>query len=129
MVLLLKILISLVGLICFAGGANLLLKGAKAFLPADLPAQPVLDDLIRFLSGIYFGMGFLMAYLVFNLDEQFNIFYFVGLVVIFSGLGRLYSRIKVGSAGRYFDIIMWVEVALGAAIIAAEAFRFPAALS
>lgn len=113
----LTILLVLVTLICFFGGANLLIKGAQSFMPADTAVPPVLDDLFRFLSGMYFGFGFLMAWVLFHLREVNDLVYFIGIVVIFSGLGRLYSRIKVGTAGKYFDTMMVVEIILGLVII------------
>lgn len=119
----LRILLGLVTLICLSGGLNLLLKGSTSFLPKGTPALPVLDDLFRFLSGIYFGLGFLMAWVVFNFHEVNDLIYFIGLVVFFSGLGRLYSRIKVGSAGKYFDNIMVVEIILGVTIIILQYLR------
>jgi hypothetical protein len=123
MEIILRILLGLITLICWAGGLNLLIKGAGSFLPSTTPPQRVLDNLVRFLSGIYFGLGFLMAWTVFNFSEYTDLFYFIGVVVIFSGLGRLYSRIKVGSAGKYFDNIMIFEIALGAAIVCLQYFR------
>lgn len=75
------------------------------------------------MSGIYFGLGFLVAYVNFNLHYQDGLIYFIGMVVIFSGLGRLYSKIKVGSAGKYFDNIMIVELILGAVIIVLQYLR------
>ena len=119
----LQILLGVVSLICLSGGINLLIKGSRSFLPETIPAQPVLDNLFRFLSGIYFGLGFLMAWIVFNLHEINDLIYFIGIVVIFSGLGRLYSRIKVGSAGKYFDYIMMFEIILGISIILLQYFR------
>lgn len=115
--------LGIVSLICLLGGINLLLKGATSFLPKETPVQPVLDDLFRFLSGIYFGLGILMAWVVFNFHEIHNLIYFIGIVVIFSGLGRLYSRIKVGSAGKYFDYIMVFEIILGITIMLLQYFR------
>jgi hypothetical protein len=112
-----SILLGLVALICFLGGLNIMLKGAMSFLPKDMPKQLVLDNLVRFLSGIYFGAGFLFAYSALNLTEMDGIIYFLGLAVCLSGIGRFYSRVKVGSAGRYFDIIMIVEIILGLAIM------------
>src|SRR5262245_39226794 len=103
----LQILLGLVALICLLGGLNLLIKGASSFLPGTT-SPPRLDNVFRFLSGIYFGLGFLMGFVVFNFRELNEMIYFIGLVVIFSGLGRLYSRIRVGSAGKYFDYIMLV---------------------
>ena len=119
----LQILLGLVAFICLAGGLNLLIKGAASFLPNGTPAQPVLDDLFRFLSGIYFGLGILMAWVVFNLHEINDLIYFIGIVVIFSGLGRLYSRIKVGPAGKYFDYMMTLEIVLGIVIIILQYVR------
>ncbi|NHN32752.1 DUF4345 domain-containing protein [Paenibacillus agricola] len=120
----LRILLGLITLICWAGGLNLLTKGAGSFLPSTTPPQRVLDNLVRFLSGIYFGLGFLMAWTVFHFSEFTDLIYFIGVVVICSGLGRLYSSIKVGSAGKYFDFIMVFEIALGAAIVLLQYFRF-----
>lgn len=119
----LQILLGLVALICLLGGANLLLKGTRGFLEKSIPNQVVLDNLFRFLSGIYFGMGFLMVWVVSHLKSQNGLIYFVGVVVICSGLGRLYSRIKVGSAGNYFNIMMVVEIILGVAIVVVQYFR------
>jgi len=113
----LQILLAMVALICLLGGANLLIKGANSFLPETIQRQRVVDNLFRFLSGIYFGLGFLMTWVVFHFPELKDLIYFIGIVVIFSGLGRLYSRIKVGSAGKYFDYIMVFEIILGVSII------------
>jgi len=123
MILALRILLGLVSLICLLGGMNLLIKGTSSFLPKTIQPQPVLDNLFRFLSGIYFGLGFLMIWVVVNFRTLNGLIYFVGLVVIFSGLGRLYSRMKLGSAGRYFDRIMLFEIGLGVAIVLLEHFR------
>lgn len=119
----LQILLSIVSLICLLGGLNLLTKGASSFLPKTIPTQPVLDNLFRFLSGIYFGLGFLMGWVVLNFHQISHLIYFVGIVVIFSGLGRLYSRIKVGSAGKYFDYMMLFEIILGISIVLLQYFR------
>lgn len=117
MTIILSVLLGSVSLICFLGGINILLKGAMSFLPNDIKPQLVLDNLIRFLSGIYFGSGFLIAYCAFNVANIGVITYFLGIIVIFSGIGRLYSKIKLGSAGKYFDNIMLVEILLGLIII------------
>ena len=123
MTLTLSILLGLVALICFLGGINIMLKGAIAFLPKGLEPQLILDNLVRFLSGIYLGSGFLLAYATFNIEKFGNIIYFLGIIVMFSGLGRLYSLYKVGSAGRYFNFIMILEIVLGISIIVLEWLR------
>ena len=119
----LQILLGIVSLICLTGGTNLLIKGANYFLPNPSAPLPVLDNLFRFLSGIYFGLGFLMIWVVFHLHQTNELIYFIGIVVICSGLGRLYSRMKVGSAGKYFDYIMMFEIILGISIILLQYLR------
>lgn len=119
----LRILLGIVSLICLLGGMNLLLKGAGSFLPGTIAPPPVLDNLFRFLSGIYFALGFLVAFVVFNFHQINELIYLIGIVVVFSGLGRLYSRIKVGSGGKYLTFIMVFEIILGIAIILLEYFR------
>ncbi len=119
----LQILLGIVSLISLLGGMNLLLKGAGSFLPDTTPIPPILDNLFRFLSGIYFGLGFLMIWVVFFFHQINHLIYFIGIVVGFSGLGRLYSKIKVGSAGKYFDNIMLFEIILGICIVLLQYFR------
>lgn len=113
----LQILLSIICLICLSGGLNLLIKGAHHFLPESTRPQRILDNLVRFLSGIYFSLGFLLLWVVFNISAFHELIYFLGLIVIFSGLGRLYSRLKVGTAGKYFDFVMLLEILLGLSII------------
>ncbi len=113
----LSIFLGLISLICFSGGMNVMLKGAMKFLPKETPTQLVLDNLVRFLGGIYFGSGFLFAYAAFSTLSLGLTIYILGIIVIFSGLGRLFSRVNVGSAGKYFDFIMILEIVLGMLII------------
>jgi hypothetical protein len=117
----LGIILGMISLICILGGMNLMIKGAGAFLTE--PAPRVLDNLFRFLSGIYFGLGFLMAWVTFHVREMNDLIYCIAIVVIFSGLGRWYSRLKVGMAGPYFDYIMVFEVMLGLALIVLQYSR------
>jgi hypothetical protein len=74
--LILQILLSVVALICLLGGMNLLLKGVGSFLPDNVPVPPYLDNIFRFLSRIYFGLDFLMTWVVFNLHQISHLIYF-----------------------------------------------------
>lgn len=119
----LQILLGLVAFICLAGGLNLLIKGAGSFLPAGTPTAVVLDNLFRFLSGIYVGLGALMVWVLIHLPQVYDLIYFIGIVVICSGLGRLYSKNKVGSGGKYLEFIMIFEIILGIVIMVLEYIR------
>ena len=120
----LRILLILVALICVFGGANLLVKGSKSFLPAEVAPIPVLGNLFRFMAGIYFSLGFLLIYVSWNISEFQSLIYFLGLPVLFSGIGRLISYLKVGSGGIYLKNIMWFEILMGIAIMLLQYFRF-----
>ncbi|MBS1495292.1 MAG: DUF4345 domain-containing protein [Bacteroidetes bacterium] len=120
---LLQILLGLVTFICIAGGLNLLIKGTASFVPGNTAPSVKLDNLFRFLSGIYFGLGFLLLWVLLHIKEQHDLIYLIGLVVACSGFGRLYSKIKEGSGGKYLEFIMYFEIVLGFGIILAEYLR------
>ena len=65
-----------------------------------------------------------MIWVVINFHGINNLIYFIVIVVIFSGLGRLYSGGKVGKAGKYFDSIMIFEILLGMSIVLLQSFRY-----
>lgn len=118
-----QIILGLLTFICIAGGLNLLIKGTTSFLPANTLPQPVLDNLFRFMSGIYFGLGFMIAWIAFHIDTVGELLYFIGFVVMCSGLGRLYSRMKMGSSNNYLFYIMLFEIALGVIIMLLQFYR------
>jgi len=122
MELILQIVLGIISLICLGIGLNLLIKGAKHFSPESV-LHPKLDNVFRFLSGMFFSFGFLLIWIVFHIHEIQEQVYFIGMVVAFAGLGRLYSMVKVGSAGKYQDIIMILEILLGLSIIVLQYFR------
>jgi FtsH-binding integral membrane protein len=113
----LRIILGLVAAICLLGGFNLLNKGAMAFLPKDHPPAVELDHLLRFTSGIYFGMGFLLAYVAYTLSQQGSLLYFIGIAVAFAGVGRAWSIARMDAPGTYFKAMMLLEFGLGLAII------------
>jgi len=123
MELVLQIVLGVVSLICLGMGTNLLLKGVASFLPKATAPQPALDNPFRFLSAMFLSFGFLLIWIVIHIQEIHDLIYFVGTVVLFAGLGRLYSILKVGSAGAYLFYAMLVEIMLGIGIILLQYFR------
>lgn len=119
----LRIILGLVAAICLLGGLNLLNKGAMAFLPKDHPPAVVLDHLLRFTSGIYFALGFLLIYVAYTLPQQHGLLYFIGILVAFAGIGRGWSIARMGAPGTYFKAMMLLELGLGLAIIVLQWFR------
>ena len=123
MELILQIVLGGVAIICLGVGTNLLLKGAAYFLAATTPPQPKLDNAFRFLSAMFLSFGFLLIWIVFHIEQVQDLIYFVGLVVLCAGLGRLYSRIKMGPAGWYLYYIMLFEIVLGIGIMLLQYLR------
>jgi len=123
MELILQIVLGGVAIICFGVGTNLLLKGVSGFLPETNSPQPKLDNAFRFLSAMFLSFGFLLIWLVLHIDQVHDLLYFVGLVVLCAGLGRLYSRIKLGPAGAYLYYVMLFEIVLGIGIMLLQYFR------
>ncbi|HSY61846.1 MAG TPA: DUF4345 domain-containing protein [Cytophaga sp.] len=119
----LQIILTIISLICFVVGTNLLIKGVAYFLPETTPPQPALDNPFRFLSAMFLSFGFLLIWVVLHIHEIHELIYFIGIVVLCAGLGRLYSRINVGSAGRYLHYVMLFEIMLGIGILLLQYFR------
>lgn len=118
-----QILLSIIAMICLVGGSNLLIKGVGYFLPEGTPPQPRLDNLMRFLSGMYLGMAFLIGWVVFHIEEHHHLIYLMALVVALAGTGRVYSQIKVGSAGTYLNFVAIMEILLGIALTVLQYYR------
>ena len=123
MEIILQMLIGLVAFIALSGGMNLLLKGAGNFLPETVATPIMLDNLFRFMAGIFFSLGFLLGWVVFYISSFQELNYFIGLVVVFAGLGRFYSRMKLGNAGANTDAMMLFEIVLGIIIMFVQYFR------
>jgi hypothetical protein len=119
----LQIVLSIISLICFGVGTNLLIRGVAYFLPETTPPQPALDNAFRFLSAMFLSFSFLLIWVIVHIHEVQDLIYFIGIVVLCAGLGRLYSRIKVGSAGRYLYYVMLFEIMLGIGILLLQYFR------
>lgn len=119
----LQIVLAMVALICLGVGTNLLLKGVSGFLPDTTPPQPALDNPFRFLSAMFVSFGFLLIWIVVHIKQIQDLIYFVGIVVLSAGLGRLYSTVKLGSAGTYLYYVMLIEIFLGIGIMLLQYLR------
>ena len=57
---------------------------------------PRLDNLHRFLAGIYLGCGFIAAWAAITVRRQGTLIYLIAFGVALGGFGRLVSMTKVG---------------------------------
>jgi hypothetical protein len=57
---------------------------------------PRLDNVHRFLAGIYLGCGFIAAWAAITVRQQGTLIYLIALAVFIAAIGRLVSMAKVG---------------------------------
>lgn len=57
---------------------------------------PRLDNVHRFLAGIYFGTGIICAWTATTIRTQHTLVYLIALAVFIAGCGRLVSMSQVG---------------------------------
>jgi len=57
---------------------------------------PRLDNVHRFLAGIYLGCGLIAAWAAITIREQRTLVYLIALAVLIAAIGRLISMAKVG---------------------------------
>jgi hypothetical protein len=62
----------------------------------NLPADATLDSNMRFLAGVWLGLGLASWWLVPRITEQTVLFRFLWLMIFLGGVGRLVSMVSVG---------------------------------
>jgi hypothetical protein len=78
------------GIITMAGVADPL------YASLDLPRSPLLDSNLRFLGGIWLGLGLAMLYLVPSIERQTVLFRALWGAVFLGGIGRALSALLIG---------------------------------
>jgi hypothetical protein len=75
--------------ICLFGGALQMSLGEPDTLPR-------LDNVHRFLAGVYLGTGFINLWAAITIRQQGTLVYLIALAVLLAGIGRLWSMSVVG---------------------------------
>jgi len=55
-----------------------------------------LDNVHRFMAGVYFSMGIICAWAAITIRQQGDLVYLIALGILLGGIGRLVSMAKVG---------------------------------
>jgi hypothetical protein len=80
----------------FIAAAIGLFGGALQMYLGQPETTPRLDNIHRFLAGIYLGGGLLALWTALKIRRHSTLIYFLALMVLFGGLGRLVSMSQVG---------------------------------
>lgn len=83
-----------VGLFLFAAIA--LVGGSLQMYLGQPDTSPRLDNVHRFMAGIYFGCGLVCLWAAVTVRSQGTLVYLLALAVFLAGVGRLVSIGKVG---------------------------------
>lgn len=76
----------------------------------DLPGNPLLDSNLRFLGGVWLGLGLAAFWMVPRLHAQTVLFRVVWGAIFIGGLGRLLSMLVVGSPPAPFIAFTVLEI-------------------
>jgi hypothetical protein len=80
----------------FIVAAIALLGGALQFALGQPDTSPRLDNVHRFMAGVYFSTGLIALWAGLTIRQQGFLVYLLALGVLLAGLGRVVSIIKVG---------------------------------
>jgi Domain of unknown function (DUF4345) len=85
-----------VQVILFLFAAIALFGGTVQMVLGEPETTARLDNVHRFLAGIYFGCGLICAWAGFTVRQQGTLVYLIGAAVFLAGCGRLLSISIVG---------------------------------
>lgn len=108
MVIILQLIFMVLSLLALVGSIKSMMQGP----PKDVSQQ--LDSVYRFMAGVYFGVGIICLWLVFNLEGQEQLVYLLALTVFTAGIGRTISIVRHGTSDRKFYVYACSELGLPA---------------
>jgi len=73
-----------------------LLGGALQFVLGQPDTSPRLDNVHRFMAGVYFSTGLISLWAAITIRQQGTLVYLLALGVLLAGVGRLVSIYRVG---------------------------------
>jgi hypothetical protein len=103
-----------------------LFGGTLQFVLGQPDTSPRLDNVHRFMAGVYFSTGVISFWAAFTIRQQGTLVYLLALGVFLAGIGRLMSIAKVGLPK---PAVVWLgylipELVLPVVIVLAHRGRF-----
>jgi hypothetical protein len=84
--------------------------GDPLYRPFRLPEAPVLDSNLRFLAGVWLGVGLALLSTVPAIEHQGTLFRWLWVAVFLGGVGRLVSWQLVGAPPRPYIGFLLLEI-------------------
>ncbi len=73
-----------------------LFGGTLQFMLGEPETTPRLDNVHRFMAGVYFGAGLICLWAALTIRQQNTLVFLLAFAVFLAGVGRLVSMSKVG---------------------------------
>ena len=89
-----------------------LFGGALQMYLGEPETSPRLDNIHRFMAGVYFSMGPLAIWVAITIRKHNHLIFFLAFSVLMAGIGRLISMSIVGLPGEIFLIYLIPELSL-----------------
>jgi len=80
----------------FLASAIAIFGGSLQMYLGQPKTEPRLDNVHRFMAGVYLSTGIICCWAAFTIRQQGDLVYLLALGILFAGLGRLLSISKVG---------------------------------
>jgi hypothetical protein len=80
----------------YLAGAIALFGGTLQFVLGQPDTTPRLDNVHRFMAGVYFATGLICLWAGYTVREQNVLVYLLAFGILMAGVGRLVSIAKVG---------------------------------
>ena len=80
----------------FLIAAIAMMGGALQFFRGQPDTTPALDNVHRFMAGVYFSTGLISLWAAVTIRQQGTLVYLIALGVLLAGIGRLVSMRRVG---------------------------------
>jgi hypothetical protein len=96
----------------FLVAAISLFGGALQMYLGEPETTPRLDNIHRFMAGIYFSMGPLAIWVAITIRKHNHLIFFLAFSVLMAGIGRLISMSIVGIPGDIFLIYLIPELSI-----------------
>jgi hypothetical protein len=80
----------------FVVAAIALMGGATQLLLGQPDTTPRLDNIHRFMAGVYFSCGVIAGWAAITIQKQQTLVFLIALAVLMGGIGRLVSISQVG---------------------------------
>lgn len=123
MVLALRIIFTILFVISLTGSIQGLVRGPSRWNRRGPDVSRGLDNVFRFMSGVYLGVSCICLWMVISMDEQGVLVYLLALTVFLGGLGRAVSFSFKGVPNRTYYLYILAELGLPVLIAVINYFR------